>query len=188
MDRRLFLILLILLLTSLWLTPVLAQDPFPPLSEAITPPEPNGPFALSEDVITYQGLLQVSGVEAVGIYDFQFRVFSTLSGGVQVGSTLPADNVNIATGIFSVQLNFGESVFTGEERWLEIAVKADASGSYTILAPRQQVTPAPMALALPGLWTSRNPFSPNLMGGYEGNSTNPNAIGQTIGGVVPPAF
>lgn len=182
MKHKFIVVLIVFCLACLTFTPVLAQEPSPSNPVDTDSLEPFGPMALSNDTITYQGLLQEAGSEAVGIYDFQFRVFNNAGGGTQVGSTVTVDNVSITTGIFTVQLNFGETVFTGEERWLEIAVKADASGIYTTLTPRQQITPAPMALALPGLWTRINATSPNLTGGYEGNSTNPLAVGQTIGG------
>jgi hypothetical protein len=56
------------------------------------------------------------------------------------------------------------------------------SGSYTGLGPRQALTATPYALALPGLWTEPNADSPNLIGGYSGNSVTGGVVGATIGG------
>lgn len=49
----------------------------------------------------------------------------------------------MSDGYFTVQLDFGDSVFTGDARWLEIAVGC-GSGA-TILSPRQELTAAPYA-------------------------------------------
>jgi hypothetical protein len=43
-----------------------------------------------------------------------------------------------------VQLDFG-NVFTGNQLFLDISVRPAGSGSYTPLAPRQELTPAPFA-------------------------------------------
>jgi len=57
-----------------------------------------------------------------------------------------------------------------------------STGAYTTLTPRQALTPAPYALALSGLWTQQNATSPNLIGGYSGNSVTAGVVGATIGG------
>ena len=44
-----------------------------------------------------------------------------------------------------MSLDFGGSVFTGNARWLEIAV-APTAGGFTTLAPRQQILPTPYAI------------------------------------------
>jgi hypothetical protein len=82
-----------------------------------------------------------------------------------------------------VKLDFGSGAFNGDARWLEIGVRPGAStGAYTTLDSRQELTPAPYALALPGLWTEQNPTSPNLIGGYSGNWVTSGVKGATIGG------
>ncbi len=77
-------------------------------------------------------------------------------GGAQIGITqeLP---VTVTNGLFTAVLNsgseFGGNAFTGEARWLQIAVRCPArSGEYTTLSPRQAVTPAPYALYSSGNW------------------------------------
>jgi hypothetical protein len=80
-------------------------------------------------------------------------------------------------------LDFGSGVFNGEARWLEISVQCPTgSGDYTTLTPRQALTPAPYALALPGLRTQPNDSSPNLIGGYSVNSVADGVSGATISG------
>ena len=109
---------------------------------------------------TYQGQLKQAGVALNATADFEFSLWQdplSTDPGDQVGSTLPVDNVSVAQGLFTVWLDCGENVFTGEARWLEIAVRSPAGGGlFTTLSPRQELTPAPYALALPGLRTQQN--------------------------------
>src|SRR4051794_37135034 len=99
---------------------------------------------------TYQGLLTDSSIPATGTYDFQFALYDALAGGAQqpqaspITVTRPA--VSVTNGIFTVQLDFGASVFPGADRYLEIAVKKPADSSYTPLTPRQQLASTPYAI------------------------------------------
>ena len=97
---------------------------------------------------TYQGKLVDSGNPANGSYDLQFKLFDALSGGTQQGATLTLTSVAVSNGIFTVQLDFGAcaSCFNGAARYLEVAVKATSSGTYTTLSPRQAVTSTPYAI------------------------------------------
>ena len=132
---------------------------------------------------TYQGRLTDGGSPANGSYDFQFKLYDAASGGTQVGSTVTKEDVAVSDGLFTVELDFGTGVFTGDARHLEIGVRPGSSTSaYTTLMPRQTLTPTPYALALPGLWTQQNTTSPNLIGGYSGNSVTSGVAGATIGG------
>ncbi len=131
---------------------------------------------------TYQGRLTDGGSLADGTYDFQFRLYDAASGGALVASA-NRGNVTVTDGLFTVELDFGSGAFTGDARWLEIGVRPGTStGAYTTLSPRQELTPAPYALALPGLWTQQNMTSTNLIGGYSGNSVTDGVVGATIGG------
>jgi hypothetical protein len=89
---------------------------------------------------------------------------------VQQGSTQTVTNVTVAGGRFTVVLNaagqFGARAFDGSARWLAIGVRCPDSGPYTPLSPRQALTAAPLALALPGLRTEINADSPNVVGGH----------------------
>jgi hypothetical protein len=94
---------------------------------------------------TYQGNL-TSGTNAVtGLYDFSFALFDAVSGGIQKGPTLSTNAVPVTNGYFIVTLDFG-SVWPGDARWLAIFVKTNGAGSYTLLAPRQALTPTPYAI------------------------------------------
>lgn len=93
---------------------------------------------------TYQGTLEDGGSPANGSYDLQFRALDGT--GTQVGPLLSLADVAITNGVFSVQLDFGLTVFTGDDRFLQIGVRPGASvGSFTILAPDTPINPAPYA-------------------------------------------
>ncbi|MFM2081651.1 MAG: hypothetical protein RL380_342 [Verrucomicrobiota bacterium] len=97
---------------------------------------------------TYQGRLTVGGVVTNGSYDLKFSLFTTNTGGAQVGGSLTNAQTAVSNGVFTVALNFGSNIFTGAGRWLELGVRPGGSNSYafTPLAPRQQITAAPYAL------------------------------------------
>jgi hypothetical protein len=96
---------------------------------------------------TYQGHLEQAGVPVNDTADFLFSLFTDAVGGTQIGVTLGVSNVTVTDGLFSVQLGFGSAAFSGDQRFLEIAVRSPAgSGSYTTLTPRQPLTAAPYAL------------------------------------------
>jgi hypothetical protein len=141
-----------------------------------------GTLASVGTAFTYQGRLADGGSSANGTYDFEFELYDTASGGTQVGSTVTKDDVTLTDGLFTVELDFG-GVFDGTGLWLNIGVRPGSStGAYTALTPRQSLTPVPYALALPGLWTQQNTTSPNVIGGYSGNSIPAGVVGATIGG------
>jgi hypothetical protein len=129
---------------------------------------------------TYQGQLNQAGAPVTGAGDFTFRLYDVETGGhALVVCSIPG--VPIANGLFTVQVDFGDAMFTGEARWLEITVDVNHGGN-TTLYPRQRVMPAPYALALPGLWTRPDAVSPNLIGGFVGNVVEPGVAGASVGG------
>jgi len=95
---------------------------------------------------TYQGRLNDAGAPASGAFDFQLVLYDAPVGGSQAGPVLTRDDVAVTSGLFTVTLDFG-AVFGGSKRFLEVGVRAGASsGAYTILSPRQELTPAPTAV------------------------------------------
>jgi hypothetical protein len=153
-----------------------AQDP----DRDAAPQGVLAPQAPLGTTFTYQGQLTDGGSPADGEYDLRFDLYDQASAGNLLGTVTVPDH-QITAGLFTVHLDFGE-VFTGTARYLEIGVRPGSGGAYTPLIPRQELTPAPYALALPGLWTQQNPTSPNLIGGYSGNSVAPGVVGAVIGG------
>jgi hypothetical protein len=101
-----------------------------------------------DSVFTYQGYLtDVAGNPVGSLCDLRFILHSAAAGSTQVGSPQQFSNVAVDNGVFSVQLDFGNSAFDGSDRYLEISVRCPAgTGVFNTLTPRQPVTPAPYAL------------------------------------------
>lgn len=158
-----------------------AQGPEPP-GEGIQPQDV-GVQALVGTAFTYQGYLKKDGNPYNGTCDFQFSLWDAASSGSRVGSTQTKTGVQVSNGCFTIpDLDFGPLAFKGDARWLQIEVKCAGDANYIALSPRQKLTPAPYALALPGLWTLQNATSPNIIGGYSGNAVSTDAQGGTISG------
>lgn len=125
---------------------------------------------------TFQGRLNDSGAPASGNYDIQLQLFDTGTAGTgtQIGTTVNLSAVPVTSGVFTVQPDFTAAAFPGADRFVEVGVKpAGSANPFTILSPRQPITPTPYAL-----------FSANAaMATYASNATNFNIAGtSTIGG------
>jgi hypothetical protein len=97
---------------------------------------------------TYQGRLIDANEAADGLYDFQFKLFDANNDGNQLNGDVNTPNVDVIDGSFAIKLDFG-GVFDGNERWLEIGVRPGDQNDpnvYTLLSPRQEVTPTPYSL------------------------------------------
>lgn len=102
------------------------------------------PALAIDSSLTYQGALDDGGQPANGSYDLQFTLQD--SGGATIGSVLLRDNVSVAGGVFTVELDFGNTAFTGPDRFLQVGVRPGTStGAFTALSPRSKVTPTPYA-------------------------------------------
>jgi len=102
--------------------------------------------AHAETVFTYQGKLGSAGQPASGAHDFRFRLFDAETGGTQARSQLTVSPVAVSSGVFTVQLDFGDVPFSSSPLWLEIDVREADAGAYTTLAPRERVGAAPFAI------------------------------------------
>jgi hypothetical protein len=144
---------------------------------------PLGPLGTG---FTYQGRLTAGGNPVPGPCDFRFGLWNAPSSGAQLGVTQTINSVSLSEGFFTVVVNeggqFGAGPFDGLARWLAIEVQCSGDGAYTALSPRQELTPVPYALSLPGLRTEQNILSPNIIGGYWGNSVAGGVVGATISG------
>ena len=94
----------------------------------------------------YQGQLQNNGSPASGTYNLTFTLFNTNTSGVPVAGPVTNNAVVVTNGLFTVLIDFGPGVFTGETNWLEIGVETNGVSTFTTLAPRQQLTPVPYAI------------------------------------------
>ena len=160
---------------------------------------------------TYQGRLKDGDIPADGTYNFRFYLWAdqaktNLLGTVPPTGTMP---VMVTDGYFSTTLDFGEGAFTGEERWLEIEVNGNPLSPMQALTATPYALFSKTAWTISGnsgtdstnnyLGTSDNQAlelrvntqralrlepgsSPNLVAGYNGNSTTAGVIGAAIGG------
>lgn len=96
--------------------------------------------------ITYQGDLEQNDSPVSGNYDFIFTLYNAGTGSAIVGTAQSVLNLPVAQGLFTATLDFGAAAFDGSALWLEIQVRPAGTGTYTTLAPRQPLTPAPYAL------------------------------------------
>jgi len=145
---------------------------------------------------TYQGKLSDNGNPANGQYDFQFKLFdmATVGTGTQQGSTVNVPPVTVSAGIFTVQLDFGVSVFPGAARFLEIAVKQTSGSTFTTLGPRQPVTSNPYAIrslaatAADGLSVAcLGCITSSQIQTVQGSQVAGNIAGSQISGTIPVA-
>ena len=94
---------------------------------------------------TYQGRLNDGTNPANGNYEILFRPFGVFTGGLQV--TIPNIRfVAVTNGLFTTTMDFGPVIFDGSLRYLQLEVRTNGGSSYTVLTPRQQVTPTPYAI------------------------------------------
>ncbi len=125
---------------------------------------------------TYQGRLIDANDAADGEYDFQFKLYDNPSAGTQQGSTICLGEVDVIDGYFTVGLDFGSGVFDGDARWLQIGVRPGEQNDpnvYTVLEPRQEVTPTPYALYAPN--AEQADTLDGQDGSYYQNASNLNA-------------
>jgi len=124
---------------------------------------------------TYQGRLIDANSAADGLYDLQFKLYDGAAAGTQIGIAVDVNALDVIDGYFTVQLDFGSGVFDGNDRWLEIGIRAGELNDpnvYTTLSPRLQMTPTPYALyALNGNEGPQGPAGP------KGDKGDPGPVG-----------
>jgi hypothetical protein len=110
--------------------------------------------ALTRTGFIYQGQLTEEGVPATGSYTFRITLYTAQTGGDELGS-LVIEDVVLTNGLFRAQLNFDRAAIGDHEIWLEIAVRSTSSvEAYSVLSPRQRLTPTPYAIfAQEGRWS-----------------------------------
>jgi len=130
--------------------------------------------AFGQSAFNYQGRLNEAGATATGTFQFQFRLYDAASGGNQIGGTLSDVTVTVTNGVFSTSLDFG-AVFSGADRYLEIAVRKAAGDPYTPLTPRQKINSVPYSTKA----KTADTFTGNLTGDVIGtqNATTVASVG-----------
>ncbi|MBI3950445.1 MAG: hypothetical protein HY314_08335 [Acidobacteria bacterium] len=157
--RRTFFVALVGFVLTIWpavtSTAFGAQEPkaknlnstLTPLTLAAQESKAKDPDAvLTPTAFTYQGQLKDSSDPVNGSFDFQFVLYSAQTGGERLGASEMKDAV-LTNGMFSLKLDFGHAALEAKESWLEIGVRQSGSAeAYTILFPRQKLTPTPYAI------------------------------------------
>lgn len=105
-----------------------------------------GSFAFGQSTeFSFQGKLYGAGGTVSSSRDMIFRLWDETAG-VQIGSDVLKQDVQLSNGIFAVQLDFGSAAFTGADRWIEISVSLPGESNYTTLSPRQKLNSAPYSI------------------------------------------
>ena len=145
-----------------------------PLAARAQGPAPQGTAAALGTVFTYQGRLTKNNAAVNGTCDFRFSLWDAASGGSQVGSTVTKSGVSVSNGLFSADLDFGNSAFTGDARYLQVEVKCSGETSYTNLG-RVALNGTPYALGLRSGITVRGSENNHVFGAVNTDSSNSNA-------------
>ena len=119
---------------------------------------------------TYQGRLDQDGRGVTAMCDLAFRLYDQAADGDQVGLPITT-TVAITEGLFSTNLDFGSSAFSGDARWLQVAVQCPGDAAFTTL-PRQALTAAPYALyAQAAPWSGIADIPDGFADGVDNNTT-----------------
>jgi hypothetical protein len=103
------------------------------------------PIAHAGSAFTYQGQLTNDNGAVTDACDMTFNLYDAASAGNAVGTANAKNQVNVVNGLFTVQLDFGDSAFDGSDRFLEVAVKCGSDTELTTIG-RQPVRPVPYAI------------------------------------------
>ncbi len=94
---------------------------------------------------SYQGQLQEAGSSVSGVYDMIFSLHND-SGSTTAITFNEINDVVVTSGLFSVELDFGDLPFDGQEYYLEIKVKQDLALAFSLLVPMQRINTVPYAI------------------------------------------
>src|ERR1044071_10297688 len=104
------------------------------------------PGAQGSSAFTYQGKLDTTNGPASGLYDFRCQLYNDPAFGALVSVTVTNASVPVSNGLFVLSLDFGASVFDGNDRWLSLDVRTNNALNFSHLSPRQRIAPTPYAL------------------------------------------
>jgi len=139
--------------------------------------------------VHYQGQLADGGSPANGSYDLRFILYDQDVAGSQVGMIVSQEDVGITNGIFRAELDFGPNAFSGDARWLEIAVRpGNSTDPHTVLSPRQELKPSPYALFAPSAskvpWNGVTGVPEGLADGVDNDTTYAAGPGLSLDGTT----
>ncbi len=97
----------------------------------------------------YQGQIKQDGLPLNGSVDLEFSLHPAPDAADQIGTDFRINGVEVTTGLFNVQVDFGAEAFSGSTRWLEVRVRAPHDPTdvapFITLDPRHEVSPTPYA-------------------------------------------
>jgi Chaperone of endosialidase len=102
--------------------------------------------AQTDTTFTYQGSLLNNGALANGSYSMRFKLYDSLAGGSQVGSTFIINPQPVVDGLFTAELDFGAQSFSIDQHWLEIIIDGNT------LSPRVAMAGSPFSVQTRGLF------------------------------------
>jgi|GEM_PF-2441706 len=139
---------------------------------------------------TYQGRLNDGANPANGVYDLKLTLFDAVTNGGIVAGPVTNSSVSVSNGLFTSTVDFG-AAFDGNPYWLRLQVRTNGANNFTLLSPRQSLTPTPYAEfattasnlsgTLPAAQLSGTVPSADLSGTY-GNILNLNNAANTFSG------
>lgn len=104
------------------------------------------PVQAQTTAFNFQGRLSNLGLPVNGQHDLRFSVYGSQAGADLVSGPITVSPVVVKNGIFNCRLDFGEQVFNGSARWLDISVRPTGTATFTNLSPRVELTSAPYAV------------------------------------------
>jgi hypothetical protein len=128
--------------------------------------------------------LQIDGEALDDRYDLRLTLFDAATEGNQLSARKRLLNVEVEDGqVPPLDVNFGHNAFLRENRWIEFEVRRTGEETaFTTITPRVKVRAAALALALPGFRTQITGSTPNVIGGFSGNSVEEGDFAVTIAG------
>ncbi len=117
-------------------------------------------FPLST-VFSYQGLLKENNAPANGCFEFRCTLYDAPTGG-NVLRTWTSPQVWVQGGLFTLHVDFGQSAFSGYQRWVEVEVRPCGGGPWTTMEPRHEVAAVPQV---------HYAVTADDVGGFHANST-----------------
>lgn len=102
--------------------------------------------AQTDTTFTYQGQLKENSLPVNGLYNMDFSLWDSASGGNQIGAEIMFNGQPVMDGRFTVELDFGDGAFDNTDRWLEISVNGNE------LDPRTPITGTPYSIQTRGIF------------------------------------
>jgi hypothetical protein len=95
---------------------------------------------------TYQGQLKQDGRPVTAVTTMDFGLFDGPDSPTPIAGPLRIRDIEVVNGLFTVEVDFGDGVFDGSERYLGVSVVVPPGTTPVLLSPRQKITAAPFAM------------------------------------------